>query len=68
LRVQLGGQATVALSNDDEQQYRRAETLFSQGRDLQALAVVERLLSNADNQGYPPLVELRRRIALRLGI
>ncbi|MCG8478905.1 MAG: hypothetical protein MI724_07405 [Spirochaetales bacterium] len=68
LRIQLGGQATVALSTTDEQQYRRAETLFSQGGVLQALAIVERLLENADNQGYPPLVELRRRIALRLGI
>ncbi len=68
LRIQLGGQATVALSTTDEQQYRRAETLFSQGGVLQALAIVERLLEHADNQGYPPLVELRRRIALRLGI
>lgn len=68
LRIQLGGQATVALSTTDEQQYRRAETLFSQGGVLQALAIVERLLETADNQSYPPLVELRRRIALRLGI
>mgnify|MGYP006274022797 CR=1 FL=1 len=68
LRIRLGGQATVALSAADEQQYRRAETLFSQGQVLQALQIVERLLSNANNQNYPPLVDLRRRIALRLGI
>ena len=68
LRIQLGGQATIALSTTDEQQYRRAETLFSQGGVLQALAIVERLLERADNRSYPPLVELRRRIALRLGI
>lgn len=68
LRIQLGGQATVALSTADELQYRRAETLFSQGRVLQALSITERLLENVDNRSYPPLVELRRRIGLRLGI
>lgn len=68
LRIRLGGQATAALSTTDEQQYRRAETLFQQGQVLQALAITERLLSNPANQGYPPLVELRRRIGLRLGI
>ncbi len=68
LRIRLGGQATVALTAVDEQQYRRAETLFSQGQVLQALGIVERLLASSGNQGYPPLVELRRRIGLRLGI
>lgn len=68
LRIRLGGQATAALTTADEQQYRRAETLFQQGQVLQALAIAERLLSNPDNRGYPPLVELRRRIGLRLGI
>ena len=68
LRIRLGGVATVALGTADEQQYRRAETLFSQGQVLQALSVVERLLQDADNQNYPPLVDLRRRIALSLGI
>lgn len=68
LRIRLGGQATAALSTTDEQQYRRAETLFQQGQVLQALAITERLLSSTANQGYPPLVELRRRIGLRLGI
>lgn len=68
LRISLGGQAQVALSTSDEQQYRRAETLFSQGRVLQALQIVEGLLANEDNQNYPPLVDLRRRISIRLGI
>ena len=68
LRIRLGGQATVALNSADEQQYRRAETLFSQGRVLQALQITERLLAQGNNQNYPPLVDLRRRIALRLGI
>ncbi|MEX2442879.1 MAG: hypothetical protein WD492_04715 [Alkalispirochaeta sp.] len=68
LRIRLGGQSTVALTSADEQQYRRAQTLFSQGRALQALQITERLLQDADNRTYPPLVELRRRIGLRLGI
>ncbi|SIP97918.1 hypothetical protein SAMN05920897_10271 [Alkalispirochaeta americana] len=68
LRIRLGGRATAALSTADEQQYRRAETLFQQGQVVQALAITERLLSNPENQGYPPLVDLRRRIGLRLGI
>lgn len=68
LRIQLGGQATVALTSADEEQYRRAETLFSQGRVLQALQITERLLADGNNENYPPLVDLRRRIALRLGI
>ena len=68
LRIRLGGRATVALANADEQQYRRAETLFSQGQVLQAFQITERLLSVGNNANYPPLVELRRRIELRLGI
>jgi hypothetical protein len=68
LRIRLGGQATVALSSADEEQYRRAETLFVQGRALQALQITEQLLQNGANRNYPPLVELRRRIGLRLGI
>ncbi|POR04176.1 hypothetical protein AU468_03485, partial [Alkalispirochaeta sphaeroplastigenens] len=68
LRIRLGGRAAVALSTTDEQQYRRAETLFQQGQVVQAFAITERLLSNPENQGYPPLVDLRRRIGLRLGI
>ncbi len=68
LRIRLGGQATVALTTSDEQQYRRAETLFSQGQALQAFSIVERLLRDEENRNYPPLVDLRRRISLRLGI
>ena len=68
LRIRIGGQATVALDSADEQQYRLAETLFSQGQVARAFSIVERLLAEPDNQGYPPLIELRRRIALRLGI
>lgn len=68
LRIRIGAQATVALNSADEQQYRLAETLFAQGQVARAFSIVERLLADPDNQGYPPLIELRRRIALRLGI
>jgi hypothetical protein len=68
LRIRLGGEATVALASVEEQQFRRAATLFSQGQVLQALGIVERLLTQEENRNYPPLVDLRRRIGLRLGI
>lgn len=68
LRIRTGGQATVALSSTDEQQFRRAEQLFIQGNVAQAFGIVERLLQNESNQGYPPLLDLRRRITSRLGV
>ena len=68
LRIGTGGQAAVALSTADEQQFRRAETLFVEGNIAQAFAIVERLLQNENNRLYPPLLNLRQRIAGRLGI
>ncbi|TVR05199.1 MAG: hypothetical protein EA403_03515 [Spirochaetaceae bacterium] len=68
LRIGTGGQAAVALSTADEQQFRRAETLFVEGNIAQAFAIVERLLQNENNRLYPPLLNLRQRIASRLGI
>ncbi len=68
LRIQSGGEATVALSSAEEQQLRRAETLFIQDNAAQAYAIVQQLLRDADNQRYPPLLDLEERIAARLGI
>ena len=68
LRIGSGGQAAVALSSADEQQFRRAETLFVEGNVAQAFAIVERLLQSENNRLYPPLLSLRQRIANRLGI
>ncbi len=68
LRINAGGQASVALSSTDEQRFRRAETLFIQGNLGQALAIVQSLLQNPNNQQYPPLLDLRDRITSRLGI
>ena len=68
LRIQSGGQATVALSSAEEQQLRRAETLFIQDNAAQAYAIVQQLLRDEDNQRYPPLLDLEERIAARLGL
>lgn len=68
LRIQSGGQATVALSSAEEQQFRRAETLFIQDNVAQAYAIVQQLLQDEENQLYPPLLDLEERIAARLGI
>ena len=68
LRIGLGGRATIALSSEDEQLFRRAERLFVQNQVAQAYAIVQRLLQNENNQLYAPLLELERRITARLGI
>ncbi|NBF41695.1 MAG: hypothetical protein GVY14_14900, partial [Spirochaetes bacterium] len=68
LRIQSGGQATVALSSAEEQQLRRAETLFIQDNAAQAYAIVQQLLRDEENQRYPPLLDLEERIAARLGL
>jgi hypothetical protein len=68
LRIQSGGEATVALSSAEEQQLRRAETLFIQDNAAQAYAIVQQLLRDTDNQRYPPLLDLEERIAARLGL
>ncbi len=68
LRIGLGGRATVALSSEDEQLFRRAEQRFVQNNVAQAYAIVQRLLQKGNNQLYAPLLELERRITARLGI
>ncbi|MFP4565716.1 MAG: hypothetical protein ACLFNX_04380 [Spirochaetaceae bacterium] len=68
LRIQSGGEATVALSSAEEQQLRRAETLFIEDNAAQAYAIVQQLLRDEDNQRYPPLLDLEERIAERLGL
>ncbi len=62
-RAQLlrGGTATV-LTSDDQQKFRKAEQLFLDRRYFEALAIVERLLENPENQRYAPLTDLKRRL------
>jgi len=68
VRIRTGGQATVALSSTAEQQYRRAEALFIQGNVAQAYSIVQNLMQDDANAGYPPLQRLHQRITSRLGI
>ncbi len=68
IRIRTGGQATVALSTTAEQRYRRAEALFIQGSVAQAYSIVQNLMQDEANAGYPPLQQLHRRITSRLGI
>ena len=68
LRIQSGGEATVTLTSAEEQQFRRAETLFIQDNVAQAYAIVQQLLQEEENRRYPPLLDLEERIAARLGI
>lgn len=68
LRIGQGGRATVALSSEDEQLFRRAQQLFVQNNVAQAYAIVQRLLQDENNQLYSPLLDLERRITARLGI
>jgi hypothetical protein len=68
LRIQTGGEATVTLSSTEEQQFRRAETLFIQDNVAQAYAIVQQLMQDEANRRYPPLIDLEERIAARLGI
>ena len=68
LRINRGGQSSATLNSSDEQLFRRAQTLTVQGRVAQAFAVVERLWGSPQNQLYPPLVSLRARLTVQLGI
>jgi tetratricopeptide (TPR) repeat protein len=68
LRIDTGGQATATLTSAEEQQLRRAETLFVENKVAQAFAIVERLMQEEENRLYPPLLDLRKRIVSRLGM
>jgi tetratricopeptide (TPR) repeat protein len=66
IQADAGGQTAVVLSSGAEQQYRIAEQRFIDGKFLEALAIVERLLQNRESKNYPPLLELKRRIESRI--
>ena len=68
LRINRGGSASIALNGGDQAQFLRAESLFVRDSVAQAFAIVERLWALGQNQLYPPLITLRRRITSRLGI
>ncbi|MCL2481364.1 MAG: hypothetical protein FWF38_06610, partial [Spirochaetaceae bacterium] len=66
VQTEMGGRATFVLSNDAEQQYRRAEQEFVNGNFYVSLTIVERLLQDPRNRNYTPLLELKRRIEARI--
>ncbi len=62
----VGGQKQEFLSSDSMRALREAEALFLDGKYFQALGIVDRLLQDRRNQGYPPLLDLKRRIEARI--
>lgn len=66
VQVEMGGSATIVLSNYDQQQYRLSEQEFINGNYYTSLAIVENLMQNKKNRAYPPLIELKRRIDSRI--
>ncbi len=66
ISIDTGGQSSVVLSSRAEEQYRAAEEKYVQGNFFEALAIVERLLLDKNNQKYPPLLDLKRRIESKI--
>jgi hypothetical protein len=59
----IGGSTVVAvLPSAAEEDFRRAQQLFSNQNYFEALAIVQRLLQTPAGRNYPPLEDLRRRI------
>ena len=66
LQAGQGGQISVVLSSSDQQQLRRAQDMYIDGRYYEAQAIVEQLWQNPENRSNPKLLDLRRRIESRL--
>ncbi len=66
IQIAAGGTVQTVLTSDAERQYREAEQNYLAGNYFEALAIVEDLLRDKRNQGYPPLLELRERIKARI--
>jgi hypothetical protein len=64
--IDAGSTTTTILSSADQQEYRRAEELFISGEYYVALAVVDRLLQNPENQRNLKVIELKRRIESKI--
>lgn len=61
-----GGRLSLVLSSSDQEEYRRAETKYLEGKYIEALAIVERLMKKDDNERYQPLVQLKGRIESKI--
>lgn len=66
IQVDVGGQASVVLTNAAERDYQRAVQELQKGNTIVALAIVEQLLRDPRNRNSPRIVELQRRIQSRL--
>ncbi|NOY09953.1 MAG: hypothetical protein GXP33_14065 [Spirochaetes bacterium] len=66
IQIAAGGTVQAVLSSIAQEQYKIAEDKYLAGKYFEALVIVERLLKNKRNQGYPPLLELKRRIKAKI--
>jgi len=66
VEAEFGGRTTTVLSSTAQQQYRIAEEKYIQGNYFEALRIVNQLLKDSNNQNYPPLLELKRRIESKI--
>ncbi len=66
IQIAAGGTVQAVLSGIAQEQYKIAENKYLAGKYFEALVIVERLLKNKRNRGYPPLLELKRRIKAKI--
>jgi len=66
VEAEFGGRTTTVLSSTAQQQYRIAEEKYIEGNYFEALRIVNQLLKDKNNQNYPPLLELKRRIESKI--
>jgi hypothetical protein len=66
VEAEIGGRTTTVLSSTAQQQYRIAEEKYIEGNYFEALRIVNQLLKDKNNQNYPPLLELKRRIESKI--
>ena len=66
IQIAAGGTIQTVLSSSALEQYKIAENKYLAGNYFEALAIVERLLKDKRNQGYPPLLELKRRLEAKI--
>ena len=66
IQIAAGERVQPVLNSIALKQYRLAEEKFLAGNYFEALAIVEKLLKDKINRGYPPLIELKKRIETRI--
>ena len=63
--IDTGGARQDIISSDDLKEFRLAERLYSESNYPAANAAVKRLLLKPANRNYPPLLDLRDKLARR---